>query len=266
MDKVSTGQVTPTAAEIYEDFFVPALFREWAPRLIEAAGITRGMTVLDIACGTGIVARNAREQVGPSGKVTGLDRNEGMLAVAQRHGPDIVWRQGLAESLPFADNTFDAVTCQFALMFFEDRVKALQEMYRVLRPQARMAIAVWDRLENSAGYMQMSMLLDRLFGKSVADALRAPFVLGDPADLRDLLTASGIEGADIRTLSGTARFPSIESWVHTDVKGWTLADLLDDSQYRALLTAAGTDLSKFVLVDGTVAFPAPAHVVTASHP
>jgi ubiquinone/menaquinone biosynthesis C-methylase UbiE len=101
--------------------------------------------VLDVACGTGVVAREAARRVGPAGAVAGLDRNEGMLAVARRMAPGIAWRHGLAEALPFPDGAFDAVICQFGLMFFEDRGKALGEMWRALRPGGRLAVAVGMR-------------------------------------------------------------------------------------------------------------------------
>lgn len=261
-----TGQVTRTAAEVYEDFFVPSLFLEWAARVADAAQLSPGQKVLDVACGTGVLAREVAKRVQPGGAVTGLDRNEGMLAVARRKTPDIDWRLGMAESLPFADGAFAVVVSQFGLMFFEDRRAALSEMWRVLRPGGRLAVAVWDALDRTPGYAAMTALLQRLFGDRVADALRAPFALGDPEALRSLFTEAGIGKIEIRTSDGTARFPSIESWVHTDVKGWTLADLIDDAQYGRLRQAAEAELTPYVQPDGTVAFRSPAHIVTAVMP
>jgi SAM-dependent methyltransferase len=263
MGDTSTGQVTRSAAEIYEEFFVPALFQEWTAKVTTAAQLAPGQKVLDVACGTGVLARAAASRVAPGGTVVGLDRNEGMLRVARRATPGIEWRHGLAEALPFADHAFDAVISQFGLMFFEDRVTALREMRRVLRPGGSLVVAVWDVLEHSPGYAAMTVLLQRLFGDHVADALRAPFVLGDPATLRELFAEAGIAGADVGTSTGTARFPSIESWVHTDVKGWTLADLIDEAQYQTLLREAKKELMAYAQPDGTVAFGLPAHIVSA---
>lgn len=256
----SSGQVNRSAAKVYEAFFVPALFQEWATRMADAAEIASGAKVLDVGCGTGVLAREAARR---GAGTTGLDRNEGMLAVAGGMAPAIDWRAGMAESLPFPDGSFDIVVSQFALMFFENRAAALAEMRRVLRPGGRLAVAVWDSLDHSPGYAAMAGLLQRLFGTAVADQLRAPFVLGDVEGLRALFAGAGIANAEIRTREGTARFPSIESWIHTDVKGWTLADLIDDAQYETLLAEAKKELTGHVLRDGSVAFAIPAHIVTA---
>jgi ubiquinone/menaquinone biosynthesis C-methylase UbiE len=261
--KLSEGQVTRSAADIYEEFFVPALFEEWAPRVAKAAALSSGNKVLDVACGTGVLAREALRSVQPGGAVTGLDRNEVMLTVARRVAPRIDWQSGRAEALPFPDGSFDAVVSQFGLMFFEDRAGALKEMWRVLKPGGRLAVAVWDALEHSPGYADMVVLLKRLFGERVANELRAPFVLGDPRAFGALFEAAGVSKVRIQTTAGGVRFPSIESWVRTDVKGWTLADLIDDKQYQTLQAEAARDLKKYVKSDGTVSFAAPAHIATA---
>src|SRR5262245_46222255 len=152
MSQTDKGQVIASAAEVYEEFFVPALFAQWPPRVAGAARIRPGQRVLDVACGTGILARSAVALVGPNGSVTGLDINEGMLAVAERKAHGIEWRRGAAEALPFDSESFDAVVSQFGLMFFEDRRSAIKEIVRVLRPGGRLAVAVWDSYKNSPGY------------------------------------------------------------------------------------------------------------------
>lgn len=263
MDATQTGQVNRSAADVYEEFFVPALFQDWTGRVSEAAGLKPGARVLDVACGTGVLARGALTRIRPGGSLVGLDVNDGMLAVARRRTPEIDWQQGPAESLPFDNESFDAVISQFGLMFFEDRVAALKEMWRVLRSGGRLAVAVWDSLDNTPGYAAVTALLQRMFGDRVADGMRAPFSLGDTGDLMPLFAAAGIPDAKLQTMDGTARFPSIESWVHTDVKGWTLADMIDDAQYEALLQAALTEMKCFQRSDGRVEFTAPAHIVSA---
>ncbi|HSB02741.1 MAG TPA: class I SAM-dependent methyltransferase [Anaerolineales bacterium] len=264
MNDNQTGQVSHSAAEIYEEFFIPALFREWPARIINAAKIRAGQRVLDVACGTGVLARALAERVGPTGSVTGLDINEGMLAVAKRKAPKIEWRHGRAESLPFDNSTFDAVVSQFGLMFFEDRLAAVREMSRVLRPGGQLAVAVWSTLDSTPGYTAMAALLERLFGPGTAEALHAPYSLGDLHVLLPLFDDSGLETIQVTTIDGTARFPSIHSWVFTEIKGWTLSDNIDEMQYQHLLNEAEKELQLFVMADHTVEFRAPAHIITAT--
>lgn len=261
MDRAQRGQINRSAADVYEEFFVPALFLEPARLVARAADIKPGQLVLDVACGTGVLARQVAQQAGPVG-VTGIDRNEGMLSVARRLAPAINWQNALAERLPFADSVFDRVVNQFGLMFFDDPTEALREMRRVVKTDGRMVVAVWGPLESSPGYAAMVNLLRRLFGTQVADALRAPFTLGDTGLLRSMLADGGARRATIETVDITAHFPSLEAWVQTDVKGWTLADMIDDGQYQTLLKAAREELGGFELSDGTVAFNSPAHIAT----
>ena len=264
MNEHDRGQVATSAAEIYETFFVPALFREWAARILDAAGVEPGDAVLDVACGTGILARAAAHLVGQSGSVVGLDVNEGMLAVARQKAPAINWKVGPAESLPFAADRFDRVLSQFGLMFFENPTKAIAEMGRVLRPGGALAVAVWDTLEATPGYAAMAQILDELFGPQAARSLQAPYALGDKEKLTGLFSDAGMKNISVNTVTGKARFSSIESWIYTDIKGWTLADVIDGERYQRLLRHAPPKLERFVLADGSVEFDAPAHIVTVT--
>jgi SAM-dependent methyltransferase len=254
------GQVSTSAAEIYDRFFLPALFARCAAPVAEAAGIAAGDRVLDVACGTGVLALEASRR---GAAVTGLDRNAGMLAVARTKAGGIDWVEGMAESLPMRDATFDAVVSQFGLMFFEDRVGALREMRRVLKPGGRMAVAVWAALRDTPGYSAMVELLDRLFGADTASALNAPYCLGDANALRALFAEAGMADARIVRHDSVAEFPSIAEWVHTDIRGWTLADAIDDAQYAQLRREAQTALAAFAGENGTVRFAHPALIVTA---
>lgn len=257
------GQVTASAAELYDELFVPALFAEWAPKLVAAAGITVGMRVLDVACGTGVLALAAADVVGEKGAVVGVDLNPGMLAVARSKGSGVTWHEGAAEALPFRSQSFDAVMSQFGLMFFSDQRAALEEMWRVVRPGGRLAVAVWGSLEDTPGYAAATSLVSRLFGDAVADLLRSPYSLGDREELQSLLAAAGISEARVKLVPGAARFASIRTWMECDVRGWTLAAELDDAQFEVLASEAEKELGAFVTEDGSVQFAHPALIATA---
>lgn len=162
------------AAQAYADLFVPAEFQEWAPRVVAAARLGPGDRVLDLACGTGVLARESMRAVAPGGRVSGLDLDRGMLAVAARESHAVAWCRASAQSLPYRNDSFDAVVSQFGVMFFPDRRGALREMWRVLVPGGRAAIAVWDTLERTPAYAAFVNVLDRILGVRAADALRAP--------------------------------------------------------------------------------------------
>jgi SAM-dependent methyltransferase len=254
-----------TPAEVYEERFVPALFQPWSAIVARAAAICPGQRVLDVACGTGVLAVAAADLVGITGSVTGLDAGAEMLAVARRKVTAVQWCEGRAESLPFDDDHFDAVVSQFGLMFFEQPADALREMMRVLRPGGRLAVAVCDALDHSPGYAALAALLYELFGTRVADAFRWPFVMGDAQRLLALCDEAGIAGADVRRHAGTVRFASIEDLVATErACAWTLGGLLDSQQFAQLLRGAQRALQPFAGEGGGVAFEMPALIVTAT--
>lgn len=254
-----------TAARAYEDLHVGALFGDWADPLLDAAEVTAGQRVLDVACGTGVVARRALARVGPSGHVTGLDAAPGMLRVAEEVEPGVRWVEGEAGSLAFDDDEFDAVVCSFGLMFFGDRDRAVREMLRCARPAASVAATTWASLEASEVYATVVELLDHMAGTAAADALRAPFVLGDPDELAGLFERAGGSTVAVHTRVGTAQFPSVRVMVEAELRGWlpVMGVQLDEALVEAILAEAEPVLSEHVTADGTMVFEAPGHIVTA---
>ncbi|TIP77140.1 MAG: methyltransferase domain-containing protein, partial [Mesorhizobium sp.] len=123
-----------TAAELYQRYLVPLITSLWAADLVKRSAPRPGEQVLDVACGTGVVARLAAEQMG-TGRVVGLDLNSSMLAVAravaQNGGPKVEWHEASVHQMPFPNGTFDVILCQLGLQFFPDRARALAEMFRV---------------------------------------------------------------------------------------------------------------------------------------
>lgn len=222
--------------------------------------------MLDVACGTGILAREAASRTGSTGFVAGLDPGPGMLEAAKQLAPAVEWRQGVAESLPFQDHSFDAVVSQFGLMFFSDRREALRQALRVLAPQGCLAVAVWDTLDNIPAYAAEVKLLERLAGRLAADAVRAPFVLGDRQDLAALFEDAGVASVEVTTEQGRAQFPSARVMVEADLRGWlpVMGVVLPEEQIARILEEAELVLEPYVNADGTVAFDTSVHIVTGT--
>ena len=262
---MTVAQALIEAATAYETLFVPALFRQWAPIVADAAHIKSGDRVLDVACGTGVLAREAAARVGQTGHVAGLDPHAGMLAVARGVSPMVDWEQGTAEALPFPDCSFDAVVCQFGLMFFADRNKAVHEMLRVMAPGGYCAAAVWDTLENAPAFATLVSLLDRIAGNAAGDALRAPFVLGDRKALAALFSGAGAGSVNVATRQGTARFPSTHEFVEAEIKGWlpVMGVTLPEPTITRILAEAENDLARYATQAGGLAFDISAHVVSS---
>ena len=256
-----TWQVDAAAAEVYERNFVPALFGVWAGPLCDAAGVAAGDRVLDLACGTGVVAREAARR---GASPVGTDLNAGMLAVARRLLAAVEWVRADAAALPFPDAAFDRTLCQFALMYFPDRLAALREARRVTRPRGTIAFAVWASIDESPGYAALADVLERAAGSEAAATLRAPYVLGDANQLGSLFGEAGLEAITIETRTETARFPSVDELVRTEVEGSPLAGTIGEAGYQVLLEEARTSLAPFSGRDD-VRFPVAAHIVVAVH-
>ena len=181
-------------ALIYESYMVPAQFAPCAEVMLRAAKPRIGERVLDVACGTGIVARRVAVAIGETGSVTGVDINPGMLDVAraQPHesgGANIDYREGNGMQLPFADGEFDLVTCSQGLQFFPDRARGLAEMHRVLRPGGRVALALWTAANRSPIVRALNESGAHHAGVALA---AAPFSLSDRDEIAALLQAAGL--------------------------------------------------------------------------
>jgi SAM-dependent methyltransferase len=213
--------VTPSPAQAYEEYFGPAIFQPLAGGLVERAAPRPGERVLDVACGTGIVARHVAPLVGTEGAVVGVDVSPGMIAVARAQpapaGAPVDWRLGDATDLDLEDEAFDLVVCQQGLQFFPDRAAGIREMRRVLSNGGRAVIAVWRGLEHHPLYAALAeaeLPHLRAFDDTVTRAdLEAPFSLGEPGELHALLDAGGFTDVEIGDHSIEARFATPERFV-----------------------------------------------------
>jgi ubiquinone/menaquinone biosynthesis C-methylase UbiE len=192
--KPTWERYTAPPAELYERHFVPAVGRPFADRVVDAASPRAGEQCLDVACGTGVVARLAAERVGETGAVVGVDGHPGMLATARATSNDIDWQQASAEGLPFEDDRFDVVLCSLGLQFFTDKPAALAEMLRVLRPGGRVAVATVGPTPEP--FRVLREVLRAHLGDHVAAFIDAVFSLDDTDRLRALLSGAGFEGVD----------------------------------------------------------------------
>lgn len=261
-DSAETFQLALTAAEAYEAQFVPALFQEWAERLVGAADLKPGWAVLDVACGTGVVARAARDAVGPEGRVTGVDISESMLAVAGRMEPGVDWCLSDAADLPFGDGVFDAVLCQSALMFFPDAAVALAEMARVVAPGGMVAVQVWASLDDQPAYGPFIAAATRHTGAEAKSLLGAYWTHGDRDGVAAAVAAAGLTAVDARTHIGTARFASIGDMVRLEVEATPLRERVDAATHRRIVADCRRELAVFETGAGA-RMPIAGHIICA---
>jgi SAM-dependent methyltransferase len=186
-------------------------------------------------------------------------------AVAAGSSPPIEWHEGDVHSLPFPDHSFDAVLCQFSLMFLADRGAALAEMSRVLAPGGRVAIAVWQSLAHNPGWSLFVSALERHAGSDAVAIMRAPFALGDADEVRGLLVGTGFGDVRQHVDECLIRFPSPLEMVRRQAASSPLAGPLDalDNAARIRLVRGLTDLLAPYTDDTGVAFPSHAHLLTA---
>lgn len=231
---------------------------EWAELLVDAAGVKLAQHVLDVGCGTGIVARKAAERVGRLGKVTGLDLEESMLTVARRQAPRAAWHEGDATDMPFADGVFDVVLCQASLVLFSDRVGALREMDRVAHSNGTLGVQVFGE---SPGHELAAEALEEIAGEEEAAIFRTPFILSDTDALASLFAEAGLAPVEIRSLARPARYRSLEEFARTEIDGRMLSGRVDGDEF---LEAVRHRLEPFVADDGTLEIPMEGHIATVS--
>ena len=213
--RIARFQLRGNAAERYERWVVPFVAHPMVPPLLDLADVRPGERVLDLATGTGVVARLAARRVAPGGAVTGLDLNAEMLTVARElplpPGLTIGWRQGSAQALPFDDGVFDVVLCQQGFQFFPDRLAALAQMRRVLRARGRVALSVFTGA--SPYFMALRDAVGRHVSAEAAASTDAGWSLGDANEFGALLTAAGFLEVVVHHVELTLRLPAPDAFV-----------------------------------------------------
>jgi len=210
MTDVSYRSFTGTGAENYQRYFVPAIATPVSAGLLAAADLQPGERVLDVACGTGIIARLAAERVGSAGAVSAIDISADMIDVAGAAPapakPVVDWHVGDAASLPFDDEQYDVVTCQMGLMFVEDRAAALAEMRRVLVPDGRVVVNTPGAIQ--APFALMEQAIVEHISVDLGGFVRAVFSMHDPAAVAHLLRDAGLRDVDAHETTATFQLPA----------------------------------------------------------
>ena len=200
-------QLSGTSAALYENYLVPTIFVPWAEQLLDRALPQIGESVLDVACGTGIVARMVKGKVGKKGRVVGVDLNGGMLeiarAISSASNNDIEWIEADVGNVPIADNSFDIAFCQHGLQFFPDKVGALKEIRRLLRPDGRFVICVAQELEKNPLMQSQVTALSKHIGEEASGAIRAVCGLSDGEAIKNLFLKAGFQDVEWETVSLT---------------------------------------------------------------
>lgn len=269
MNKEEQWQMSKEAAEAYERYVARYILGPWAPLLVDAAQLAVGERVLDVACGTGVVARVAAQRVGPEGRVIGIDLNPGMIAVARSllipGSAPMEWLERSALDLGVPDASIDAVLCQQGLQFFPDKPLAMREMRRVLRAGGRLALSVW----NSTG----------IYNKAVGDAL-AHFLSDEVAarfcasrrapareELQHLAAEAGFVDVEVRIARINARLPKLDTFALDHLAATPVAPVIAnaDSEARKNIGASVMkQLAAYSDGDG-VSYPEETYLLTATN-
>jgi ubiquinone/menaquinone biosynthesis C-methylase UbiE len=267
MDWSTQGGSAPAA---YEGFLVPAMFAPFAEQLVEVAAVRPGSSVVDIACGTGVVSRAAARLAGAGGSVTGADLGEPTLAIARSFPAEegaapITYVQSDAGSLALADDAFDVALCQQGLQFFPDRVGALTEMHRVLRPDAPIAVATWTDIEHSPFFVVANALAAHL-GAEAGEMMRSPFGLSDPDELSRLVIAAGFADVSVTEETIECTWATHANFARQAIAAGPIAqrfsDAPDEAQ-RLVAEEVAERLQPYATSDGRLRMPMTTNVAVA---
>jgi SAM-dependent methyltransferase len=259
-------QFTGSIPELYERYMVPLKFAPYAEDLVRRVVARRPARVLEVAAGTGAVTRRLAEALPPGTTLVATDLNPAMLAHASARGAAraVTWQPADAQQLPFAEGAFDAVVCQFGVMFFPDKARAFAEARRVLAPGGALLFSVWDRLEhNEFAHLAEQALKARLPADPPAFMGRTPHGYFDLARIRADLQAGGfalpprVETVTLRSRAASARVVAVALCQGTPLRG--------ELEARALPLEEATDLVAAALAarfgDGPVDGQLQAHVL-----
>lgn len=269
MSESSRWQLSGNAAEFYERYS-KFMLEPWVPALIEAVDLQPGERVIDVACGTGFVARQAGRRVGASGKVVGIDINVSMLAIAKAStvpgaALTVDWREADVCAMPFPDENFDVALCQQGLQFFPDRLQALQEIRRILVPGGRLGLSVWGSIDENPYFSIVEAAIRRHVSVDAASGLHKPHALADPQEVRSAIKEAGFVHVNVRRAAAYLRTPPAYEFLPGHLSALPMAGeitALSESARSALIENLCTALSPYENNDG-LRVPGVVNVATA---
>ena len=216
-------------ARNYEDYLVPLIFDDYARDLARTLAKNPGARVLETAAGTGVVTRHLQNTLNGAGRITATDINEGMLEVAaERTNGKVAYQVADATDLPFDDASFDAVGCQFGVMFFPDRHRGFTEAARVLRSEGQFVFNLWDSLDHNRFPQVVHETVTALYPNQPMDFMTVPFCRQDLTAIKDELEAAGFSHIEIVVMPETSRATSAKDVVAGFVAGSPLRLALEE--------------------------------------
>jgi ubiquinone/menaquinone biosynthesis C-methylase UbiE len=267
MSTVSYRNYSGSAAENYQRHFVPSIAEPASAALLEAIGLRPGERVLDVACGTGVVARHAAELVGPTGTVTGVDIAPDMIDVARATPapatPPIDWHVGDATALPFPDDSYDVALCQMGLMFVEDRSAAVAEIHRVLAAGGRVAVSTPGEIQPP--FVVLEEAIVEHINPDLGGFVRAVFSMHDPDGVARLLRDAGFEDVSAAVARARLRLPAPKDFLWQYINLTPMAPLVARAPEHAqqAMERQAVEAWQPYVVDGVIDAEQPLVVATA---
>jgi ubiquinone/menaquinone biosynthesis C-methylase UbiE len=222
----------------YDRYLGPALFHGFADDLAERIFVMPGMRILETACGTGILTRRLADRLRGIGSIVATDLNEAMIGHGRAQMPaesgHVEWQPADATKLPFPDQSFDAVVCQFGLMFFPDKPAGIRETFRVLKPGGRYLFSVWDALAKNPLQRITHETTGRFFPADPPSFYTVPFSLHDPVPLRTMLAEEGFERIEVTYVEKTGTSASAADAATGLIEGNPILDAIMARRPEAL--------------------------------
>lgn len=262
-------QLDASAPAAYEEYLVPKLFGPGADALCDLVGVAAGDRVVDVGCGTGVVARRAAGRAGPRGHVSGVDINAAMIEhageLARRHGLAVDWRQADAADLPYDTGWFNVALAQQVLQFVTDPATVLAEIARVLERGGTLGLSVLRSIDYNPGYVELAAALERHAGAEAGAMMRSPFSWPGRDELHAVVTDAGFRDLHLVHAVAGVRFPSAEAFVMQEAASSPLAGplgALADAERAALVAEVDQRVARLTDDDGVV-FPVETYLLSA---